>query len=536
MCLSSCARKLNVDMIVYNAKIYTVNSNFEICEAFAIKDGKFIDIGNTKKILKKYIAEKEIDLEGKAVFPGFIDAHSHFYGYGQFSQRIDLTRTQSFAEVIELVKKFADENKDGWILGRGWDQNIWVEKKYPDNNLLNELYPDRPVLLTRVDGHAVLANDEAIRLSKIKLDEYRKFMIFNNNKFTGVLLDNAADILKDAANNLTDEQIKNAFKIAEQACLKVGLTGVCDAGLKIRFIDIIRKMHEDGTLKMRIYAMLEPEEATEQFIKENGIIKTDRLTVCSLKLYADGALGSRGACLLSPYSDDARNYGSILYPSEYYQKYCQLAIDNNYQVCTHAIGDSANRIILNLYSTFLKPGNDKRWRIEHAQVVDKNDIVKFHEYSIIPSVQFVHATSDMKWAAERLGNDRVKNAYAYKELLYQNNWLPYGSDFPVEELNPIFGFYAAVFRKDNHGNPATGFQVENAISRKEALMAMTIWAAKANFEEKNKGSIEKGKFADFIVLDHDIMTTDELNILGTTVLSTFIAGEEVFSFKKEIKK
>ncbi|NLJ07274.1 MAG: amidohydrolase [Sphingobacteriales bacterium] len=524
-----CMKKKTVDLIVFNAKIYTVDSLFSTAEAVAIAQGKFVAAGTTDEILHRFKADKMLDLKGKTVYPGFIDAHSHFYGYGLFAQRIDLTATTSFEEILDIVKKWADENPEGWIIGRGWDQNKWKQTEYPDNQLLNELFPDRPVMLTRVDGHAVLVNNKALEISGLKLNENKKFAIFKKDRFTGILLDNAADIVKDAANHPADEEIVRALKVAQEECFKSGLTTICDAGQKVRFIEIMDKLQQKGELKIRIYAMLDPEDESVRFINEKGIFRTGRLTVRAIKLYADGALGSRGACLLMPYSDMPETKGSILFSNDFYSKYCEVAYASNYQVCMHAIGDSANRFALTLFAGFLKTSNDRRWRIEHAQVINEADFGMFGKYNIIPSVQFVHAVSDMGWAEKRLGSKRLQNAYAYKKLMSQNGWIPYGSDFPVEEVNPLPGFYAAVFRKNFNGEPEGGFLPENAISRQEALKAMTIWAAKACFEENDRGSIESGKAADFVVMDTDLLNADEKQIRQAKVLKTFVGGEEVFS-------
>jgi predicted amidohydrolase YtcJ len=317
-------------------------------------------------------------------------------------------------------------------------------------------------------------------------------------------------------------QIK-ALEQGQQNCFEVGLTTVCDAGLPKKDILLIDSLQKAGDLKIRIYAMLTPTDENINYFVKKGIYKTDLLNVRSIKLYADGALGSRGACLLKPYSDDPGNYGMILEPVEFYKKMCKIAYDNNYQVNTHAIGDSANRMMLNIYSEFLKGPNDRRWRIEHAQVVNPNDINKFGKYNIIPSIQATHATSDMYWADERLG-DRIKDAYTYKQLLEQNGWIPNGTDFPIEHIDPRLTFYASVARKDLEGYPENGFQIENALTREETLKSITIWAAKAAFEENEKGSIEPGKFADFVVLDSDIMKVKEREIPEVKILSTYLNG------------
>jgi predicted amidohydrolase YtcJ len=315
---------------------------------------------------------------------------------------------------------------------------------------------------------------------------------------------------------------------AQANCFAAGLTTIVDCGLDHRVLDIIRPMHENGELKMRLYVMLSDNAANIDFLSGTGIIKTDRLHVRSFKAYADGALGSRGACLLQPYADKPGSYGFLLSNAEHFDSLATRLFANGFQLCTHAIGDSGTRVILDTYARVLKPGNDHRWRIEHAQVVSPSDFSKFGMFSIIPSVQPTHATSDMYWAGDRLGKDRLKSAYAFRELLEQNGWLALGTDFPVEDINPLKTFYAAVARKDTTGWPANGFQKENALTREQALRGMTIWAAKANFEETEKGSLEKNKLADFIITDKDLLTVPEEKILSIKILHTFINGEKVY--------
>jgi len=318
-----------------------------------------------------------------------------------------------------------------------------------------------------------------------------------------------------------------ALKEAQQNCFNVGLTSVVDAGLDANTVRLIDSLQKSGTVKMRVNAMLSPTEENFKDFVRKGVVKKDKLTVRSVKLYADGALGSRGAKLLQPYSDDPDNTGLLIHQPDFYRKICAIALKNGYQVNTHAIGDSANRMMLEIYGDFLKGKNDKRWRIEHAQVVNESDFDLFGKYSIIPSVQPTHATSDMYWAEERLGNERIKGAYAYKRLLKENGWLPLGTDFPIEDINPLYTFYAAVARKDLKGYPNGGWQPENALSREEALRGITVWAAKGSFEEDEKGSIEPGKFADFVILENDIMISDMKKIPRTKIVSTWLDGKKV---------
>ncbi len=523
-------KKTKVDLLIYNATIYTVDPSFSTAEAMAVKDGKIVEIGKTADLQNKYEAKEKINAQGKFIYPGFIDAHAHFAGYGNSLQRVNLMGTNSWDEVIEKTKTFAGENPNGWLLGRGWDQNDWAVKEFPTNDRLNELFPDRPVLLTRVDGHAAIANQKALELAGIKNgDTIRGGEIEEKNgKPDGILIDNAVSLVSSKIPAPTTAETKEALMDAQQNCFAVGLTTVDDCGLNYQTILFIDSLQKAGDLKMRIYAMLSDAKRNFDFAFQKGKIKTGRLHVCAFKLYADGALGSRGACLLEPYVDKPGWSGFLLSSQEHFDSTAKIIYDHGWQMCTHAIGDSGNRTMLKIYGKYLKGKNDLRWRIEHAQVVNKNDFTLFGNYNIVPSVQPTHATSDMYWAPDRLGPDRVNGAYAYKQLLQENGWIPLGTDFPVEDISPFKTFYAAVVRKDAKGWPENGFQIENVLTREEALRGMTIWAAKANFEEKEKGSLEKGKFADFVILDADLMKEAPEKLLEIKVLKTFVGGEKVY--------
>jgi predicted amidohydrolase YtcJ len=531
--LTNCKPKLDADLIITNGKIYTVDTSFALVESFAVKDGKILETGTNQCILKKFNSEKILDLEGKTVYPGFIDAHCHFYGYGTSLCVADLRGTKSLEEVLIKVKTHAANSKTLWITGRGWDQNDWEVKEFPEKSKLDELFPDVPVILYRIDGHAALANQKALDLAGItaltKVDGGQFILI--SGKLTGLMIDMAVEKVQQAIPVVTHEEITNALLQAQENCFAVGLTSVQDAGLDKNVIETIKSLNSEGKLKMRIYAMLTPSEENFESYMYKGIYKTDFLNIRSVKLYADGALGSRGAKMLKPYSDDPSNTGLWLTSPEKMKKLAILADSCGYQVNTHCIGDEANHEVLKIYSEILKTGNDKRWRIEHAQVVSSDDIKMFGKYDIVPSVQPTHATSDMYWAQERLGADRMAGAYAYKSLLNQNGWIPDGSDFPVENINPVNGFFAACIRKDRQLMPKEGFRMNEALSREEALRGMTIWAAKAAFEEKEKGSLEPGKFADFVVCDKDLMIEPEAGICDLRIVKTFLAGVEVFSLK-----
>ena len=535
--ISSCSKKQGADMLVFNATIYTVDSMFTTAEAMVILDGKILATGKVAELEKIYAVKEKLDAEGKFIYPGFIDAHTHFVRYGLGLKKIDLTDTNSWADVVAKVKAFAAINKDGWIIGRGWDQNHWTIKEFPTNAELNALFPDRPLLLSRVDGHAAIANQKALDIAQIKAGDKLVGGIVEVapsaglSKLTGLLVDNAVDLVSSKIPAATDEQYKNLLIDAQNNCFAVGLTTVDDCGLDAADVEKIKILQSKGNLKMRMYVMLSDDKNNYSYLEKTGIIKTERLNVRSFKVYGDGALGSRGACLLEPYSDKANHYGFLLSNPAHFDSVANWIAQKGFQMCTHAIGDSGNRAILNIYAKYLKGKNNQRWRIEHAQVINKNDFNLFGENSIVPSVQPTHATSDMRWAELRLGSERVKGAYAYKQLLQQNGWLPLGTDFPVEDISTFKTFYAAVIRKDAKGWPDTGYQMENALSREETLKGMTVWAAKANFEEKEKGSLEIGKLADFIILDADIMKVSPDKLLGIHVIKTFIGGEKVYEKK-----
>ncbi len=528
--LFSCSAQQKADLIVHNARVYTVDEDFSVVEAFAVKDGKIIEVGTSADLLKKYSGEK-IDAEGKAVYPGFIDGHSHFYMYGSGLQNADLTGTKSWDEILTKLQNFSKDNKREWIVGNGWDQNDWAVKEFPDNQKLNELFPNTPVILSRVDGHAAIANKIALDLAGIKPGQVVNGGEIEtvNGRLTGILVDNAEGLVYSKIPDADENQMRESLLDAQKNCFAVGLTTVTDCGISHSLIPVIDNLQKNKQLKMRIYGMLHDNKDNYDYLFKNGAFKTDRLNVSSFKVYADGALGSRGARLLQPYSDKPGSSGFLLSDKQHYAEVAQKIADSGFQMNTHAIGDSANREILKVYAKVLKGKNDRRWRIEHAQVVNQEDFKLFGENNIIPSVQTTHATSDMYWAGNRLGPERVKGAYAFKQLLDQNGWIILGTDFPVENINPMYTFYAAVVRKDMKGYPAAGYQVENSLTREEALRGMTIWAAKGNFEEKEKGSIEKGKFADFVILDQDIMKAREELLFKAKVLKTYVNGEKVFS-------
>jgi predicted amidohydrolase YtcJ len=526
---SSCKFRQKVKLIVHHATIYTVDDKFSTAEAMAINDGKIIAIGTNDDILKQYEADEEVNASGKFIYPGFIDAHCHFTGFATDMWKCNLTGTTSFAEVIEKIKTYSATAPMQWIYGRGWDQNDWENKDYPDKKILDSLFPSRPVFLKRIDGHAALVNQAALDIAGISATTKINggSIELKDGMPTGILIDNAMDMVDVKITGISDSLAKKYYAEAQRLCFAVGLTGVHDCGVSEHTLQLIEEAQTEGALQMKIFALLT--DSAQYYDKwiASGPYKKGGLHVGGFKLYADGALGSRGACLLNDYTDKPGWKGFLLSDTAYFTRVANKLYNSKLQMCTHAIGDSGNRQILKTYAAVLKGSNDRRWRIEHAQVINENDFHFFADYNIIPSVQPTHATSDMYWAEKRLGPERMKGAYAYQQLLKTNNWMPLGTDFPVEDISPLKTFFAAVVRKDSKNFPAEGFQIENALSRQDAIRGMTIWAAKAAFEEKEKGSLQTGKAADFIMLDKDLLKCPPDEILATGVKATYVNGKKM---------
>lgn len=524
----SCTTNKQIDLIVYNAKVYTVDSLFSTVEAFAVNNGVIVELGDSQDLLNKYDAKEKLDVEGKFIYPGFYDAHAHFFMLAEGMDEVNLVGSKSFDEVLERLKAYASANPDKkWIIGNGWDQNLWEVKDFPTKDSLDKYFPNIPIYLTRVDYHAALANSSALKKASLDSAYFVEGGVISVNEEglpDGILIDNAMQLVQSHIPKQQNSALLKILRRAQDSLLSVGLTSIVDAGLTKEQIESLKIFYNEDSLAIRDYAMVLANEQSVKDYLRSGTFESDRLTVRSFKLMADGALGSRGACLLHPYHDAPTN-GFLLQSPEEFDKVIKRLANSNFQVNTHAIGDSANRIILDTYGKYLKDGKKRRWRIEHAQIIAPNDFDKFKEFQIIPSVQPTHATSDMYWAEDRIGPDRIKGAYAYKKLLEEYGLLALGSDFPVEHYNPLYGFHAAVARVDKVGFPEGGFQMENAITREQALRGMTIWAAYSCFQEKKRGSIEKGKDADFVILEDDIMTAPNEKLRDVKTLRTVIAGQ-----------
>jgi predicted amidohydrolase YtcJ len=522
------------DFVVENAAIYTVDKTQPKAKSLAVKDGKFVAVGDD---VKKHIgpSTRRIDAAGAAVIPGLIDSHVHMSGLGGLLESFDLRFVKSPAEVAAIVKQTAEKLPPGeWVQGRNWDQTNWGGE-FPNADDLSKLVNDRPVFLRRVDGHAGWANRKALEIAGVTKDTKDpsggQIIRDKDGNPTGVFIDRAMGLVTAKIPGSTPAQTKRRLELAAAACARLGLTGVHDAGIGVQERDAYKELIAEGKLPVRVYAMIGGTGALWQEQSKKGHEVGDYLTIRSVKLYADGALGSRGAALWQPYSDDKSTSGLLVTVKETLADQIAEVAAKGFQVNTHAIGDRANRIVLDEYAKALKGKNDRRFRVEHAQVVSLPDFQLFADNSVIASVQATHATSDMRWAEKRLGPDRVAGAYAWQRYLKMKIPLANGSDFPVEDPNPFWGFYSSVTRQDHTGYPAGGWMPDQKLSRAEALESWTLSGAYAAFEEKLKGSISVGKLADFLVLDTDIMSADPKAILTAKPKMTFLGGKIVYEKK-----
>ncbi len=529
----------SADLIVTNARIYTVDDSRPVVAAMAVRDGRIAFTGSVREAMAlKGANTRMLDLGGRTVIPGMVDAHAHLLGLGQSLQAVNLVGAKSYDEVVARVVARAKNVPAGqWIIGRGWDQNQWGDTRFPTHEALTGALPNNPVYLERIDGHAQLANAAAMRAASVtaatKDPSGGRILRTATGEPTGVFIDNATSLVEKAIPNSTVEQTRQAIRAAIAESQHWGLTGLHDAGESRATIDLLEEMAKAGEFNFRLYVMIGDDSAAVAHYLARGpqsALYDNRLWLRSFKLYADGALGSRGAALLEPYSDDPNNKGLLLSAPAHIQDVAVRALKGGFQVNTHAIGDRGNRVVLDAYDAALKlqPAADHRFRVEHAQILHHDDIPRFAQLGVIPSMQAVHQTSDMYWAGSRLGQGRLLGAYAWRSLLETGVVVPNGSDFPVEAVNPLLSFHSAVARQDAENWPAGGWMAEQRMTREEALRSMTIWPAFAAFQESIMGSLSVGKLADFVVLDRDIMTVADRDILGTNVIATYIGGKPVY--------
>ncbi|MFD2600411.1 amidohydrolase [Sphingobacterium corticis] len=529
---TSCTTNHEVDLIVHNARIYTVDSAFTIADAVAIRGGVFIEIGNSQQLLKRYQAKDVWDAEGAAIYPGFYDSHAHFLSFASSLNMANLYGADSFADVLQRLNAHRKAHPDrSWIVGAGWDQDRWKDSTFQVKDSLDKYFPDIPVYLSRVDYQAASVNSRALNIANIDSAFYVEGGLISTDSvgnLSGVLMDNAMELVRMHIPEVSDEEELRTLTKAEELLFSVGLTSIVDAGVNELDLEFLRNLYTDKKLKIRNYAMIEDNQRTIRKIMRSGFYDDGRLTIRSVKLTADGLLRTRGAALLSAYSDDSTNNGFLLQTTENLEKAIREVADSKFQLSTRAIGDSATRLILDLYGKYIGTNNNRRWRIEHANVVNESDFEKFKRFRVFPSVQPIHATTDMYWATDRIGSDRIRNAYALKRLVDNYGMVAIGSDFPGESYNPLFSFHAAVARVDANGEPSGGYEMKNALTRREALMAMTIWAAHACFQDSQRGSIQRGKDADFVMLSKDMMTVPNEELRGIQVVRTVVGGETVF--------
>ena len=550
------------DIVYLHGRMYTMDAQNTVAEAMALVNDRIVGIGSTEYIQRKFKAKKMIDLNGKTVLPGLIDAHCHLLGLGLARLTIDFTGTHSEADAGEKVaQRAAVSNPGQWIRGRGWNQNEWRVKSFPSQKLLNRFAPDNPVYLVRVDGHACWVNKRALELAGVNRHTPDvpggKIVRDADGDPTGVFIDAAMELIYKFLPEPSDEELREAIRRATDECASVGLTSVHEMGVESKQVEVYKNLIDQNKFPLRVYAAVDgPGELWDKMKKERKLIGygNNKLTLRALKLYVDGALGSRGAAMIEPYADDPNSRGLTVLSGEALQKLVDESMDKGFQVCTHAIGDRANHSVLDVYEMALKKHHvlDARLRVEHAQVLSPQDILRFKELDVLPSMQPAHCTSDMYWAEKRLGSKRIRGAYAWRSLLNTGIVIPAGSDFPVESPNPFFGIYAACTRQDKNGLPKNvddvrtwfqspadeysdttmfihGWYAHERMTLEEAVRGFTTWAAYAAFEENLKGSLERGKLADFIIIPKDIFQCPSNEIPSIQVESTVVGGKVVFS-------
>ena len=535
-------RAEDADLLLTNGNIYTVTEKQPDAEAVAVKTNRIVFVGSNEDA-KKFHAAKIVDLHGRTMVPGFTDSHCHIFGIGEREMRLNLEGTNSREDFLGRVKERVDKTGPGkWITGRGWIETFWKPPQFPTCQDLDKIAPNNPVFLTRADGHASIANSAALRIARIDKDTVDPFggqILRKNGEPNGMLLDNAQDFVARNIPKPTEGEREEALLRGIDREIKLGWCEIQNAGSHKEDVDLIRKAFENGKIKIRfVNAVYGPGEDAQSFLREGPTVNAfdHHFTQRTIKVLVDGALGSRGAALLKPYSDAPETSGFLTEKPEGLRTMFEDALRRGVQVETHAIGNRANRLILDLYEQAFKAAppderkiREPRWRIEHAQIVDPNDIPRFAKLGVVPSMQPSHAISDLFFAPARLGMERLIGAYAWQSFIKSGCIIAGGSDAPVERGEPMIEFYAAVARKSIKGESGEGWHPEQAVSRENALRMFTIWPAYAAFQEKDKGSIEVGKLADFTVLSQDIMKIPEMEILETRNEMTVIGGEIIYS-------
>ncbi len=541
--LALAALPLQATTLLVNAHIHTMDPAQPEATALAWgSDGRLLAVGDATDLQTRYPDAGKVDAKGATVIPGLIDAHGHMLGLGMTHIQVDLVGTSSKAQILDRLKSFAAKlPKDAWLVGRGWDQNHWAGKQFPTAADLDGLFPDRPVYLERIDGHAVWVNAVAMKRATKSLDgdwqpEGGRILRVGQ-KASGVLVDGAQHLVGDAMPPLTHAQTRDAYKAAFADAVAAGLTGVHDPGVSLDDFKVLQEMAAANEIPLRLYEMADGNHAALDWLCTQGGHWADaggRLQMRTVKLYMDGALGSRGAALLDDYNDDHGNRGILVTSPDAYRTAVDKAHRCHVQVATHAIGDRGNRMVLDTYQAVLGDDakSDHRWRVEHAQIVALDDIPRFAQLRLIASMQPTHATSDMPWAEQRLGAERLKGAYAWQRFIHANVPLAFGSDFPVEHVNPMLGIYAAVTRQDLKGQPPGGWLPDQRVSRIEALAGFTRGAAYAGYMENDVGMLKPGMRADFVLLDGDPMTVSSRQLADLKPLSTWVDGKAVYKAEK----
>jgi len=529
---------VTADTVYMNGNIYTVDENFSKVEAIAIK-GQYIIGTGSKTEVEKFVgpSTQVIDLQGKTVIPGLIEGHMHYPGEGQKLIKLDVFWKPKDV-ILAAVKAEADRLPDGeWITGGGWNQEVWDIPEFPTKEDLDSVAPNNPVALKRTCGHATWVNSLALQLGEITKDtpnpQGGEILKDANGEPTGILTDTAAAFVNSKIPPLTEERKKEALLLAQEELFSYGLTTSMDAGSGVEDIQQMKDLYESGDLKIRLYVMVDSGPDAEAYYEKGPEVGLydNRLTMNCIKFYTDGSLGARSAWMLEEYSDRAGHFGNSRHTYDEFYELIKAARDNGFQVATHAIGDAANKQVVDIYEKVLSenPLEDHRYRIEHFQVATLEDIQRIADLGIIPAMQSVHATSDKNMAEDRVGSERIKGAYAWRKVLNTGNIIVNGSDANVELVNPYHGLYAAVTRAGRDGEPVGGWYPEECMTREEALRSFTIWAAYGQFEDKIKGSLEEGKLADFVVIDRDYMTCPSGDIKDILPLTTVVGGEVVYT-------